>query len=170
MTEALEPPQPSVYEVDYVAGYEGITFLDEGNIPTISENEAKEAFVQYVARKRCYNKAPAREMVITDLQALNTYRYRLETFTESRFASWKSEPYWDEEVDSPQNGAAPLPWDLRADVPDMFKDKIMMIKVPHTSSITGCPVCECSGRKTCTLCWGHKTVSICLHKPMKHLI
>uniref|UniRef100_A0A803SKR0 CR-type domain-containing protein n=1 Tax=Anolis carolinensis TaxID=28377 RepID=A0A803SKR0_ANOCA len=97
-------------------------------------------------------------MVITDLQSLNTYRYHLETFTETRFASWKSEPYWGEEVDSPQSGAAPLPWDLRADVPDMFKDKIMTIKVPHTSSVTGCPACECSGRKTCTLCWGHKTV------------
>ncbi|KAH0630218.1 hypothetical protein JD844_012956, partial [Phrynosoma platyrhinos] len=88
-------------------------------IPTIAEDDAKEAFVQYVTRKRCYNKTPAREMVITDLQPLNTYRYRLETFTESRSASWKSESYWGEVIDSPQNGAAPLPWAIRVDVPDM---------------------------------------------------
>ncbi|XP_042309258.1 protein SSUH2 homolog [Sceloporus undulatus] len=191
MAEILDPSDPSVYEVDYVAGYEGITFLDverkcflpppdllldcgsephpaqmNWNIPTIAEDDAKEAFIQYVTRKRCYNKTPAREMVITDLQPLNTYRYRFETFTESRSASWKSEPYWGEVIDSPQNGAAPLPWAIRVDVPDMFKNKTVAIKVPHTSSVTGCPVCQCSGRKTCTLCWGQKTVP-CLVCPRR---
>ncbi|CAI5767476.1 Hypothetical predicted protein [Podarcis lilfordi] len=63
------------------------------NVPAITEDEAKEAFIQYASSKCCYSTDPAKEMVFNDLQLFNTYRYKLETFTESRFSEYKAEPY-----------------------------------------------------------------------------
>ncbi|KAL7986167.1 hypothetical protein Chor_011333 [Crotalus horridus] len=138
---------PPALDVNNVSGYEGTTIGDAGkyfpppsdllpyqerepmpaqtnwNIPAISEDEAKEAFIQYVASKCCYGKAPARDL------------YYLETFTESRSSLWKTQPYRGEPVDSAMYGGAPSPWDMRVEVPEIFKDNIVRVKVPHTSSI-----------------------------------
>ncbi|XP_007439764.2 protein SSUH2 homolog, partial [Python bivittatus] len=122
------------------------------NIPAISEDEAKEAFIQYATRKCCYSKAPAREMVFQDLLALNAFRYHLETFTESRSSSWKTKPYRGEPIDSAMYGGAPSPWELRVEVPEIFKDNIARVKVPHTSSVKGCPICRSIGRCPCNQC------------------
>ncbi|XP_015678992.1 protein SSUH2 homolog isoform X2 [Protobothrops mucrosquamatus] len=167
---------PLALDVNNVSGYEGTTIGDAGkyfpppsdslpyrerepmpaqtnwNIPAISEDEAKEAFIQYAASKCCYSKAPARDLVFQDLLALNTYRYYLETFTESRSSLWKTQPYRGEPVDSAMYGGAPSPWDMRVEVPEIFKDNIVRVKVPHTSSVKGCPICGCSGRRPCTQC------------------
>ncbi|XP_062977560.1 protein SSUH2 homolog isoform X2 [Elgaria multicarinata webbii] len=165
--------------MSHVSGYEGTTAGDGGgkyfppppdlvsnhggqpppalrdwNIPAISEDEAKEAFIQYAASKCCYSQNPAREMLFEDLQSFNTYRYRLETFTESRSTAWKSEPYNGEGVDSYLCGVPPLPWDIRMEIPDMFRDHIKRTKVPHTSSVKGCQTCGCSGRRPCSECHG----------------
>ncbi|XP_044307695.1 protein SSUH2 homolog isoform X1 [Varanus komodoensis] len=173
------PSAPPVYDVNNIAGYEGTTDGDGGGryfppppnsvpdrgdepppalrnwtIPAISEDEAQEALIQYVASKCCYGKAPAKEMMFQDLQSFNTYRYRLETFTESRSTVWKTEPYNGEIVDSYLCGAPPLPWDIIVDIPVMFTDQKKKIKVPHTSSVKGCPCCGCSGRRPCQKCRG----------------
>uniref|UniRef100_A0A8D0B8E1 Protein SSUH2 homolog n=1 Tax=Salvator merianae TaxID=96440 RepID=A0A8D0B8E1_SALMN len=124
------------------------------NIPAISEGIAREAFIEYAASKCCYSKAPAKEMVFQDLQSFNTYRYRLETFTESRSTVNKVEPYRGEVIDYHMNGVIPLPWDIRVEVPDMFKDTIKEIKMPYTSSLKGCSVCGCGGRRPCGTCNG----------------
>uniref|UniRef100_R4G988 Uncharacterized protein n=1 Tax=Anolis carolinensis TaxID=28377 RepID=R4G988_ANOCA len=114
----LEPLPPILADMDSPPGYEdiGIQYLAgkhfplppnlvsiqgdqpclpqiDWKIPAISEDEAKEAFVEYVSSKCCYSKAPAMEMSLQDLQTFNTYRYRLETFTESRSTARKAEPY-----------------------------------------------------------------------------
>ncbi len=44
------------------------------SIPAITEELAQEAFIKYVSSKCCYSSKPAKEMVFTDLQSLNTYR------------------------------------------------------------------------------------------------
>lgn len=43
-------------------------------IPSISEELAKEALIEYVASRCCYSSKPAKEMVFSDLHSLNTYR------------------------------------------------------------------------------------------------
>uniref|UniRef100_A0A8C5WQB2 Protein SSUH2 homolog n=1 Tax=Laticauda laticaudata TaxID=8630 RepID=A0A8C5WQB2_LATLA len=168
------PSAPPAFDVN-MYGYEGTTVGDRKyfppppdslpyresepmpaqtnwNIPAISEDEAKEAFIEYAASKCCYSKALARDLVFQDLLTLNTYRYYLETFTESRSSIWKTIPYRGEPVDSAMYGAAPSPWDMRVEVPEIFKDNIVRIKVPHTSTVKGCPICGCSGRRPCTQC------------------
>ncbi|XP_061474514.1 protein SSUH2 homolog isoform X2 [Rhineura floridana] len=179
ITQTPGPSAPPVYNIGNVSGYEGTTMGDgEGkyfppppdlvpgresepqpaqtnwNIPAISEDLAQEAFLEYVASKCCYSKAPARDMVFEDLQSFNTYRYRLETFTESRSTLWKTEPYGGEAIDSYLCGTPALPWDIRVEIPVMFKNEIRRIKVPHTSSLKGCPTCGCCGRRPCNKCNG----------------
>ncbi|XP_053234088.1 protein SSUH2 homolog isoform X1 [Podarcis raffonei] len=171
-------PYAPTYNTGNISGYEGTTaaggkhclpppnlFLGHGggqqppqrtwNVPAISEDEAKEAFIQYASSKCCYSTDPAKEMVFNDLQLFNTYRYKLETFTESRSSEWKTEPYGGGAVDSYLRGTPPLPWDMRADSPGMFREKTQRIRVPHTSALTACPTCGSTGRRHCNKCNGN---------------
>ncbi|XP_066527644.1 ssu-2 homolog, tandem duplicate 2 [Hoplias malabaricus] len=121
------------------------------DIPAISEDLAREAFVEYASSSCCYSKKPPKEMVLTDLQALNTYRYRLETFTETRSTEWASEPYNGQLVDG-MNGVAPGPWDITVSVPALFQDSETGVRIPHTASIKGCHSCLNLGKSACNRC------------------
>ncbi|MGH0183977.1 UNVERIFIED_CONTAM: hypothetical protein FKN15_013749 [Acipenser sinensis] len=143
-------------------------------IPSISEDFAKDAFIEYASSKCCYSSRPAKELVFTDLQAHNTYRYRLETFIESRKTEWDSVPYTGQVVDS-YGSCVPAPWDIAVQVPAMFQNGKRAVQVPHTSSVKvemyrriitrvtqaasiyrqkGCTECSGSGSKTCHTCAG----------------
>uniref|UniRef100_A0A8C8RPD8 Protein SSUH2 homolog n=1 Tax=Pelusios castaneus TaxID=367368 RepID=A0A8C8RPD8_9SAUR len=176
--------EPSAPPIDDISGYEGTALGDGGgkdlpppsnlvtdrggggppsaqtnwNIPAVSEDTAKEAFIQYAAGKCCYSSTPAKEMVFRDLHPFNTYRYRLETFTESRSSEWKTTPYKGEFVDSFLLGPAPLPWDIQVEVPTMFTDTKTSVKVPHTSLLKDCHNCRSSGTIRCTKCHGRRKV------------
>ncbi|NP_001410763.1 ssu-2 homolog, tandem duplicate 3 [Danio rerio] len=120
------------------------------NIPAISEELAQEAFTEYVSSKCCYSSKPVKEMVFTDLQSLNTYRYRLETFTESRRTERDSEPYYGQQVDG--SGIPPEPWSIPVCMPSFFQDSEITIPVPHTSSVQDCSSCSTLGRTMCLSC------------------
>ncbi|XP_041046879.1 protein SSUH2 homolog [Carcharodon carcharias] len=167
---------PPADMLDDVVGYEGIAAGGEGSyvlppisiaegapryepspqrawsIPTVTEDMAREAFIQFASSKCCYSTRPAREMVFRDLRAYNTYRYRLESFTESRSTEWKMVPYKGQFVDSNAYGIAPLPWDIIVERPPMFQDDIRKVPVPHTSSVKGCSACMALGNKACIKC------------------
>ncbi|XP_026092057.1 ssu-2 homolog, tandem duplicate 2 isoform X1 [Carassius auratus] len=120
------------------------------DIPAITEELAHEAFIKYTSSRCCYSSKPAREMVFTDLQSLNTYRYRLETFTESRTTEWDSEPYNGQVVDG--RGVAPAPWSIPVPIPSLFQDCKKSIRIPHTSTVKGCHSCLNLGRSACSRC------------------
>lgn len=166
---------PSVHLLDNVTGYEGTTADGERfvpppvfseaaarrdephpqrawSIPSITEETAREAFIQYASSACCYSSKPAKEMVFLDLKPCNAFRYRLESFTESRSTEWTSMPYKGQFVDSCTYGPAPLPWDILMEIPQMFQDDIKNVPVPHTSSIKGCHACMAMGKVACTKC------------------
>ncbi|MBN3288301.1 SSUH2 protein, partial [Polyodon spathula] len=120
-------------------------------IPSISEDFAKDAFIEYASSKCCYSSRPAKELVFTDLQAHDTYRYRLETFVESRTTEWASVPYTGQVVDS-YGSCVPAPWDIAVQVPAMFQNGKRTIQVPHTSSVKGCHNCLALGKSACQKC------------------
>ncbi|XP_017264828.1 protein SSUH2 homolog isoform X2 [Kryptolebias marmoratus] len=123
------------------------------NIPSISEETARGAFTLYASSKCCYSKAPAKDGVIMNMEAFNTYRYRLETFTESRSTEWSHEPYNGQPVDASIQ-PPPGPWDIPAKAPSFFIEGKQQIKVPYTSSIKPCHNCLGMGKSPCKDCAG----------------
>ncbi|KAJ8260324.1 hypothetical protein GJAV_G00179660 [Gymnothorax javanicus] len=123
------------------------------NIPSISEHTAQEAFRLYASSHCCWSKSPAQDGVITAMEAFNTYRYRLETFTESRSTEWAHEQYNAQPVDA-YTQPAPGPWDIQVQSPSYFEDHTEHIKVPYTSSVKECHDCMGKGRNPCKECAG----------------
>ncbi|KAI4901588.1 hypothetical protein NFI96_012104 [Prochilodus magdalenae] len=190
-TNAPSAPPPNMF--DNVPGYEGTIagggggYLPppmpsvpmpvpehgpvQGNwtIPSITEDAAREAFVNYASSKCCYSTGPARDGVITSMEPFNTYRYRLETFTESRSTKWNQEPYTFQTVDA-FTQPAPGPWEIAAQTPPFFQDNTQNIKVPYTSSVKPCHDCLGMGRtpcKDCTGC-GSKPCWVCNGSGFRH--
>ncbi|XP_008117927.2 protein SSUH2 homolog [Anolis carolinensis] len=162
MTQIPGSFAPPLYE-DVTSGEVNQFRSHEGEQPTsqrnwsataISEDVAKEVFAQYAASQCCYSKDPAKEMVISDSKSLNTYRYRLETFSESRTCKWKTVPYRDEPVDPSLRAHAPYPWDVQVEVSPMFKEQKKKVMVPRTSSVKVCGRCHGRGKVTCGHCHG----------------
>lgn len=176
VAESIGPTAPPASMFDSMPGYEGTvaggggflpppmsTFpavqpepaLDQPqwNIPSISENTARDALLLFVKSKCCYSSAPAKDGVITNMEAFNTYRYRLDTFTESRSTEWSHEPYTGQTVDAYAQ-QPPGPWDILAKTPQFFLDDKQFIKVPYTSSVKPCHNCLGIGRKPCKDCAG----------------
>ncbi|XP_048346681.1 protein SSUH2 homolog [Sphaerodactylus townsendi] len=135
----------------------------ELNTVYVSEQDIKEALLQYVSSKCFYRTAPAKHMKVQNLIPLNTYRYHLETFTEHRETHRASELYKGGFVDSCAVAPPPALWEIEVDPPPLFTDCEMHIPVPHTYSVEHCPNCKGRGRTECTSCngTGKKTCSAC---------
>ncbi|XP_076022541.1 protein SSUH2 homolog isoform X2 [Genypterus blacodes] len=139
------------------------------NIPSISEDTAREAFILFASSKCCYNTSPAKHGVITNMEAYNTYRYRMETFTETRSTEWTQEPYQGQPVDA-FSQPPPGPWDIPAKSPSFFQEDKQVIKVPYTSSVKSCHSCVGMGRSPCKDCAGagNKVCWVCNGSGFRH--
>lgn len=146
----LPPPMP----VEPVAPPQPGPALDEWTIPSLSEDVACEAFKSFASSNCCYSKAPATDGVITNMEPYNTFRYRLETFTESRSTEWAHKPHEGEPADFYVQ-PAPRPWEVQATPPKLFKDHKEEIRVPFTSSTKDCHTCHSSGTMPCDECQGN---------------
>ncbi|XP_019952039.1 protein SSUH2 homolog [Paralichthys olivaceus] len=135
---------------------------DNWCIPSLDENVAREAFKNFASSNCCYSDGPAKDGVITSMEPLNTFRYRLETFTESRSTEWAHKPHEGEPADF-YTQTAPQPWEVPAVAPSLFTDHKQEIRVPYTSSIKDCHDCHCSGTMPCEECQGkgHKVCWAC---------
>ncbi|XP_040015579.1 protein SSUH2 homolog [Xiphias gladius] len=147
--EPLVPPQPGPVP-------------DNWSIPSLSEEAAREAFKNYASSQCCYSESPAEEGIITNMESYNTYRYRLETFAESRSTEWAKKPYEGEPADF-YTQPAPRPWEVQATPPKLFTDYKQEIRVPFTSSIQDCETCQGKGQMPCSDCHGngYKTCRVC---------
>ncbi|XP_028302759.1 protein SSUH2 homolog [Gouania willdenowi] len=145
--EPVAPPQPGPVP-------------DDWNIPSLSEDVAHDAFKSFASSHCCYSKAPANDGVIINMEPFNTYRYRLETFTESRSTEWAHKPHEGEAADF-YTQTAPRPWEVQATPPKLFTNHIEEIRVPYTSSIKECHTCHASGLMLCEECKGGTECKVC---------
>ncbi|XP_062977686.1 protein SSUH2 homolog [Elgaria multicarinata webbii] len=135
--------------------HEGLhSHLTERNILSVSEYDVKEALLRFAASKCCYRTAPAKGMNLQKLTPLNTYRYRLETFTETRETYSASGIYNGGFVDSPAVAPPPAPWEIMVDPPPLFTDCEMHLPIPHSYSVENCPNCKGRGAIMCQSCKG----------------
>ncbi|XP_026022321.1 uncharacterized protein LOC113021793 isoform X3 [Astatotilapia calliptera] len=69
------------------------TSVPDVRVPSVSEDVARDALLKFVESKWNYSSKPARNLTFKDLQPITVYRYRLETYTETRASAWQFEPY-----------------------------------------------------------------------------
>ncbi|KAM9757982.1 protein SSUH2 homolog [Menidia menidia] len=62
-------------------------------VPSVSEDQARDALLKFVETKWKYSSKPARNLSFRELRPITVYRYRLETYTETRTSAWQFEPY-----------------------------------------------------------------------------
>lgn len=130
--------------------------------PTVSEDVAREALLKFVEKKWTYSSKPAKNLVFKDLNPVTAYRYRLDTYTESRSSAWASEPYKGQMVDGPQNGPSPPPWEIQVPYPQKYTDVVMKAQVPHSSVVKPCHRCHSMGSVRCSHCFARGHVR-CMH-------
>ncbi|XP_008294050.1 protein SSUH2 homolog [Stegastes partitus] len=146
----LPPPMPAEPVAPPQPGPEP----DDWSIPSLSEDVARDAFKSFASSHCCYSKAPANDGVITKMEPFNTYRYRLETFTEARSTDWAHKPHEGEPADF-YTQTAPRPWEIQATPPKLFVNHTEEIRVPYTSSVKDCHTCHATGTKPCEECQGN---------------
>ncbi|XP_017729616.1 PREDICTED: protein SSUH2 homolog isoform X1 [Rhinopithecus bieti] len=130
----------------------------EHRVPVMTEEVAREALLSFVNSKCCYSSTVAGDLVIRELNQQTLCRYRLETFSESRISEWTFQPFTNHSVDGPQRGASPRLWDIKVQVPPMFREDIRKFQVPHSSLVKECHKCHGRGRYKCSGCHGAGTV------------
>ncbi|XP_076864459.1 protein SSUH2 homolog [Brachyhypopomus gauderio] len=129
------------------------TTQPDWSIPNLSEESAREAFISFASSQCCYSSDPAKDGVITGMEQFNTYRYRLETFTESRKTEWATKPYEGQTM-NPFAQPPPGAWEMPVMAPVMFKDNRQELEIPNSQSVKPCETCSASGRIQCKTCAG----------------
>ncbi|KAF0034716.1 hypothetical protein F2P81_012474 [Scophthalmus maximus] len=130
------------------------TLVPNVRVPTVSEDEARHALLKFVESKWTYSSKPARNLTFKELKPITVYRYRLETYTETRTSTWQFESYNGQMVDGPQYGMCPAPWDIPVTLPQRYTDMVEKVRVPHTSFVKLCHTCNGCGRTRCVSCYG----------------
>ncbi|XP_054290915.1 protein SSUH2 homolog isoform X2 [Macrosteles quadrilineatus] len=176
---------PPLELMDRISGYEDVSFdstcvpppaesrccIDEGqesntpvvDRPSLTEQEAREALLTHIGKHSCYGRDTANSHLITSLEASSAFHYQLETFTERRENSWAHTAFSTmTEIDGPDNGPAPLPWDIAVSPRGMFEAEVKTLWVPHTSSVKHCFRCNSQGSVACQECHSKGWVR-CLH-------
>ncbi|XP_077324084.1 protein SSUH2 homolog isoform X1 [Lithobates pipiens] len=120
----------------------------------ITEDLAREAILQYLSAKCCCHPPRSEELVINRLTKMPLYRYRLESFTESRQQEKTSKPYTGQKLDKANRGAPPELWNIGVQTPKMFQDSSERIPLPCSSELKVCHKCQGRGRCKCARCGG----------------
>ncbi|KAM7421841.1 hypothetical protein PAMA_010073 [Pampus argenteus] len=130
------------------------TVVPNVRVATVSEDVARDALLKFVESKWRYSSKPARNLTFKELKPITVYRYRLETYTETRTSAWQFEPYKGQMVDGPQYGMSPPPWDIPLSLPARYTDVVVKARVPHSSFVKLCHKCNGCGRVRCNMCHG----------------
>ncbi|KAM9324393.1 protein SSUH2 homolog [Gastrophryne carolinensis] len=119
----------------------------------ITEVLAREALLRNYAKCCCL---PPRdeELIISKLTQMPLYRYKLESFIETRQQEKTGKPYTGQKLDGPQTGALPQLWDISVQTPAMFNEGSQKIPLPHSSELKVCNKCQGRGRCRCPNCGG----------------
>ena len=161
-TVSVPPPQP-VPNTDDKEGDDGKEegkettnkpIINTETIPTLTQQQARDALLKHVSSKCCYGSGAAKQMKVSDMEYVPAFHYELQTFIEKRETSWTYAPHKGGEVDSPARGPAPLPWDIEEKPVTMFKDEVRVVTVPHTGVVKACHKCRGTGGMVCRDCSG----------------
>uniref|UniRef100_U3I5E5 Ssu-2 homolog n=1 Tax=Anas platyrhynchos platyrhynchos TaxID=8840 RepID=U3I5E5_ANAPP len=132
----------------------GLLFSSRVPVPA-----ARTALLRFVATRHCYGSRAAAELHIQELRPRVTYRYRLETFSESRLSEWAFEPFTSKCL--PPGDIPPDLWDVEVGVPPLFQGQTRRCRVPRSALVRECHRCHGRGRSQCGACHGAGRVRSC---------
>ncbi|PIK48396.1 hypothetical protein BSL78_14725 [Apostichopus japonicus] len=120
--------------------------------PSVNDEQAKEALLQFVSEKCCYGTGAARNMKINDIVQSSAFHYKLETFTEKRLTKHAFEPYRGQVIDSAANGLLQVPGILQLTTDAISTGHVMTAVVQGSVDVMfaleedGCNFCHGTGR------------------------
>ncbi|XP_075040240.1 protein SSUH2 homolog [Mixophyes fleayi] len=120
----------------------------------ITDQMAADAIQRYVSSRFCCSSSTGEELVIKELTQIPLYRYRLESFTETRHNEKTSKPYTGQRIDGPDRGDPPQLWDIVVQTPNMFHEGSKRLPLPHSAVVKECHKCQGRKRCKCTGCGG----------------
>ncbi|KAI1309040.1 Protein SSUH2 -like protein [Halotydeus destructor] len=154
--EDLPPPyyfsiqQPEPCDVAYAETTEHF----EIPVTTTTEDQVRTALREFADKKMFFTEKRLADTVIKDIVDRNVFLYQLVTMYEKRSTVDAAVPWHGEQVDGPQNGAAPGPWDIPVLPTEPFKSAEFRTPVPFTAYIRPCFKCSGMGRVECWSCSG----------------
>ncbi|KAM6121457.1 LOW QUALITY PROTEIN: protein SSUH2 homolog [Pterocles gutturalis] len=123
------------------------------SVPAMTEAVARRALLRFMGSWSCVGCGAGGDLAIQHLRHLGTYRYRLETFSESRLSEWAFEPFTKPGAARPP-GEPPLdPWEVEVGAPPLFQGQTQRCRVPRSVRVRDCH-CRGHGRSQCGVCHG----------------
>uniref|UniRef100_A0A8D0EVV2 Ssu-2 homolog n=1 Tax=Strix occidentalis caurina TaxID=311401 RepID=A0A8D0EVV2_STROC len=147
---------PLAGEVGVPHTYKPVLFPLPPSVPPMTEAAARQALLRFVASRCCYGSRAAGQLAIQCLRPLGMYRYRLETFSESRLSEWVFEPFTSNSHPC-FNSSVYL--QTRCVTCKGSRRRLKQQKRCQLCSGTGrkrCNTCSGRGSKTCVTCQGEK--------------
>nr|XP_038042091.1 protein SSUH2 homolog isoform X1 [Anas platyrhynchos] len=151
--QRISPPFPQPRPVEQVQSRNPSVLVPRG-VPPLTEAAARTALLRFVATRHCYGSRAAAELHIQELRPRVTYRYRLETFSESRLSEWAFEPFTKPGASRPPGDIPPDLWDVEVGVPPLFQGQTRRCRVPRSALVRECHRCHGRGRSQCGACHG----------------
>ncbi|XP_038042092.2 protein SSUH2 homolog isoform X2 [Anas platyrhynchos] len=151
--QRISPPFPQPRPVEQVQSRNPSVLVPRG-VPPLTEAAARTALLRFVATRHCYGSRAAAELHIQELRPRVTYRYRLETFSESRLSEWAFEPFTKPGASRPPGDIPPDLWDVEVGVPPLFQGQTRRCRMPRSALVRECHRCHGRGRSQCGACHG----------------
>ncbi|XP_063797351.1 protein SSUH2 homolog [Pseudophryne corroboree] len=120
----------------------------------ITEDMARDALQRHVSSKCCRKRSAGEELVIKAMTQMPLYRYRLESFTETRHLEKTCKPYTGQRIDGPDRGDPLQLWDVVVQTPKVFHEGSKKCPLPHSAALKVCHKCQGRKRCKCTGCGG----------------
>src|SRR5687767_374621 len=85
----------------------------------LTVDEARERVEQHVRTTRWGWRGLAKRLEITAFERSGAFDVIFASFTEARVPQWTHRPYRGEDIDGPDRGQAPGPWDIEIQLPGL---------------------------------------------------
>jgi len=125
----------------------------------LTVDDARVALEAHVRTTPWLRRNLASKLSITHEADSGAFEVIFESFTESRGIAPSHEPFQGQDVDGPERGTPPGPWQMHIELPGLFLNRGASFEIPHTASVRTCHTCDGAGRVTCGGCRGNGRVT-----------
>jgi hypothetical protein len=101
----------------------------------LTVDDARAALEAHVRTTPWLRRDLASKLSITHEADSGAFEVIFESFTESRGIAPSHEPFQGQDVDGPERGTPPGPWQMHIELPGLFLNRGASFEIPHTASV-----------------------------------